>query len=385
MPRRDLETTLPTSPPSPSVQHARASGCLDAFRVLGPDDRDGWLNAWADVMGRDPFGHPDFVAAFSPLGSRPACAVVRDAAGAVALPVALRPLEGGGLEVTSPYGYGGPYETGADDAAACRADRFWAAWTVWCRRSGVVCEALRFSLGSSSARSRWPGMTVDRSTNYVRDLSGGSDAVWADVDRKVRKAVTAARRHGLRVEFDPRGERLADFGRLYGATMDRRGATTAYRLDTGRLAQLVAAMSGSVTFGHVLHGDQVVSTELVLHSPDTAYSFLGGTDPRAFPLRANDLLKHEIAREFAERGATAYVLGGGARPGDGVERYKRSFAPRGGVPFSTGQRVLDHAAYDRLCERAGAEHAARAAGAAHDGHFPAFRVGSGAWAAGAAR
>jgi hypothetical protein len=78
---------------------------------------------------------------------------------------------------------------------------------------------------------------------------------------------------------------------------------------------------------------------------------LGGTLPDAFPLRPNDLLKHEIILWARETGKKAFVLGGGYGSDDGIYRYKKSFAPQGSVPFSVGTRIHDKNVYDHLVER----------------------------------
>jgi hypothetical protein len=62
------------------------------------------------------------------------------------------------------------------------------------------------------------------------------------------------------------------------------------------------------------------------------------------------------------------VLGGGYGADDGIFRYKRSFAPRGLVPFFTGSRILEPELYDELTARVGNT---------RDGaFFPAYREGT---------
>ena len=68
----------------------------------------------------------------------------------------------------------------------------------------------------------------------------------------------------------------------------------------------------------------------------------------------NDLLKHDVIEHAAAGGLSAYVLGGGYAPGDGIFRYKRAFDPTGVVPFMGIQVVADQPHYDAACEVAGA-------------------------------
>ena len=61
------------------------------------------------------------------------------------------------------------------------------------------------------------------------------------------------------------------------------------------------------------------------------------------------------------------MLGGGYEDGDGIFRYKRSFAPHGLVPFFVGRRILDPDLYADLTRRHGGGEAE---------FFPAYREGS---------
>jgi CelD/BcsL family acetyltransferase involved in cellulose biosynthesis len=89
--------------------------------------------------------------------------------------------------------------------------------------------------------------------------------------------------------------------------------------------------------------------------------FLGGTADEA---RADSPFKLVVERmlDQADELGLPLNLGGGLRPGDGLERFKRGFANAGGE-FRTHEVVCDRAAYDRL-----------AAGRAATDFFPAYRA-----------
>jgi lipid II:glycine glycyltransferase (peptidoglycan interpeptide bridge formation enzyme) len=178
----------------------------------------------------------------------------------------------------------------------------------------------------------------------------------------VRKNVKKARRSGVRVEFDDTGARLDDFLRLYLDTLTRREAPERYAFSREFFERIPAPR----VYVHALQGDEVVSSELVLLSEHHAYSVLGGTRSDAFELRPNDLLKWELILWAKEKGKRRFVLGGGYEDGDGIFRYKRSFAPHGLVPFFVGRRVLQPALYAELTERVG--------GGVDPAFFPAYRA-----------
>ena len=174
-----------------------------------------------------------------------------------------------------------------------------------------------------------------------------------------------ARRSEIRIELDETGERLEDFLGLYRHTMERREADERYDFPREYFEGIHRDLAGQFVYAYALAGDRVVSSELVLVSAETVYSFLGGTDRDAFELRPNDLLKHEVILWAKEAGKRRFVLGGGYREDDGIFRYKRSFAPHGLTPFFVGQRVLEPDLYRELTEQ-------RGDGVA-EGYFPAYR------------
>ena len=68
-------------------------------------------------------------------------------------------------------------------------------------------------------------------------------------------------------------------------------------------------------------------------------------------MRGNDLFKHEMITWCRNAGKKAFVLGGGYRGADGIHAFKKSFAPRGEVPFTVGKRTYDAALSQRMSER----------------------------------
>lgn len=328
-------------------------------------DRDAWIalyDAWPD---REVFAHPAYVALFATPTERPLAAFARFGDGWVLYPFILRPLEDGEADLTTPYGYGGPFRHGNADAPA-----FWAAFDAWAASQRVVSEFVRLSLFPEQ-RLAYPGQTEVKLQNVVCSLLPDEDALWSGFDHKVRKNVNKAKRSGVTIEIDTGPERLDEFLRIYETTMDRREARKSYYFSRAFFETIASALQGGYAFLHALVGGRIVSTELALVSAHNVYSFLGGTEEAAFDLRPNDLLKYELIRWAKREGRSRFVLGGGYAPDDGIFKYKRAFAPNGLYPFEVGTRVLDRAAYDELVER---RRAADAAWSPLPGFFPAYRA-----------
>jgi hypothetical protein len=326
------------------VSRALPLQILDAGTIEGYAT---WLGAFRESALQEPMMHPDYTLAFRGADEQALCLLFEDAGGRIMLPLLRRPLPqvlpGESLtDVITPYGYGGPFRDGTPDA-----DAFWDAVDAWATTTGIVTLVARFSLFPDTL-APFRGGVIDVMENVVVDLTRPADRRYAEYEHKVRKNVQRAQREGLRVEIDTTGSRYDAFERVYRGTMERRAASQSFFFDREFFERFHHGLEGSFLYAHVLRDDLIISSELVLASPDRLYSFLGGTDQDYFPLRPNDLLKHEVIAWGAAHGRGSYVLGGGPQAGDGIFRYKRAFDPAGVVPFRIGTRIFLAEQYDVL-------------------------------------
>ena len=82
------------------------------------------MDSWS---GREVFAHPEYLGLHQEVGQRPICAVYRSPEGRVIYPLIIRdlrtcPFWGGEREeiydtISAPYGYGGPFVQGGQDAS----------------------------------------------------------------------------------------------------------------------------------------------------------------------------------------------------------------------------------------------------------------------------
>lgn len=350
------------------------------FSVLRADNSQDvleWTATWKRWPAKEVFAHPNYLRLFESEGEKAYCALFKSDEGTVIYPFFLRKIEpavssdaidGEIYDIASPYGYGGAVvvETGN---GATLAEEFWTYFDAWCRQVHVVSEFARFSLFPESLLD-FPGEVEERQENVIRSLGASAEDLWMDFDHKVRKNVKKALRSGVTVEIDYDGSRFRDFYRIYLQTMDRRAASANYYFQERFFHELHRSLTDQFVYFHAYHEGEVVSTELVLISEQSVYSFLGGTLESAFDKRPNDLLKFEAITWATEQGKKNFVLGGGYAPRDGIFRHKRAFAPHGCVPFRIGRRILNHRIYDALVR-------AKVPGKWRDvpgDYFPAYRA-----------
>ena len=355
-----------------------SEGRFSMLRAAIRAERLRWIELWEKGPDWEVFAHPDYVSLFARSCDRVVCAVLQAEQGCVMFPLIVRPIaterwaatDGCLCDAASPYGYGGPFAWGCSRADA---PAFWMGLTEWARQEAVVCLFARLSLFADQLIP-FEGTVRNNAPNVVRWLDIDEDKLWREYEHKVRKNVNRAILSGLTVEQDEEGRRLTEFLEIYHGTMDRRGAKEGYYFPREFFERICTNLNGQFMFFHALSGDTVVSTELVLVSRQHIYSFLGGTRAEAFQMRPNDLLKHEVILWGRRQGKRAYVLGGGYGGEDGIYRYKLSFAPKGEVPFCTGQIIFDEKAYERLKNaRAAWERRAGGDWSSAPGFFPEYR------------
>jgi hypothetical protein len=353
------------------------------FRILDAGDPSGladWLEMWESWPQREVFAHPNFVALAAEDQQHALCAVGEGQGGRVLYPFILRDLTlepywpsdvASGFDIASPYGFGGPFAWGGISESF--AEAFWSAFDRWAKEKGLVSEFIRFAPFPGEVLP-YPGEREQVLMNVVRDLSLTADAIQTDFEQKVRKNVRKAERSGVMIVRDESGERLEEFLAIYRHTLDRREAGSRYYFSRSYFESIRRDLAGQFMYFHAVHGERVVSTELVLVSEENVYSFLGGTIDDAFALRPNDLLKVAIIRWAQNAGKRRFVLGGGYQMDDGIYRYKLSFAPRGVTPFFVGRRIFAPVMYERLVSNRAVQGRERGeVWTPTPGFFPAYR------------
>jgi hypothetical protein len=325
------------------------------FDLNSSADVKDWLAMWHSWPQREVFAHPEYVRLYAGEHARGQCAVWRSDTVCVLHPFLLRDLadepfwagpRGALFDATSAYGYAGPFAWGEGDRD-CVATEFWAEFRCWALDHQVVSEFVRFSL-FPGAMLRYPGETWTAAAQIIRSLDADEPALWMEFEHKVRTNVRKAVRSAVQIEIDPSGARLGDFLSVYEDTMDRRQALDCYYFGRDFFEQMRQRLPGQFVYFHALVDGQVASTELVLVSEGSVYSFLGGTRKEGFVCRPNDLLKFEIIKWAKQQGKSHLVLGGGYRNEDGIYRYKRGFAPRGHAEYLQGGQIFSGDLYAAL-------------------------------------
>jgi len=257
-------------------------------------------------------------------------------------------------DIEGAYGYNGFISNSASGAFL---STFAEVFSSYCLANRIVAEFTRFNpLLSNHLIARH----LDRKTvnqNIIIDLDRTEEELWAhSYEHAARKNINKAKRSGLRVEIF-RGSEIGQewidiFYRIYIATMDRNTAEASYYWDATFFANISKCLDCNSIFLFTLTAEgNPVSVEVILLSKHHAYSYLGGTLSQYYPERPNNILKHEAILTLKKMGVEKFCLGGGTTPGDGIFKYKQTFAKTGAVDFVIGKKIHDRPAYERLCRQ----------------------------------
>jgi hypothetical protein len=274
--------------------------------------------------------------------------LVEEGASRAAVPLIVRPIPGGDRsDATSPYSYPGaavagePIDPGSVDLAA----------------SGLVSIFVRDRLGDPPAFAS----PTDRSVVLLSDPELPRKSRMSD-RQQIRKNEAAGYEVAMTPGPEASAEELEGFLAVYTETMRVVDAADRYFFDADYFRSLLSFGRSWLVTVRGPEGD-IAASALTAISDGFLHYYLSGTaDAHRRKAPSKNLIV--ACTEHAEELGLPLNLGGGVRPGDGLEEFKRGFANRE-LPFRTHELICDPAAYAEL-----------AAGRPDDGVFPLYRAPS---------
>jgi hypothetical protein len=257
----------------------------------------------------------------------------------------VRPIPGSDrVDAISPYSYPGAKVAGGpvDPVAAGLGE------------SGLVSAFVRDRLGEPTA---FTGAT-DRSVVLVSDPAKPRKSRMSD-RQQIRKNEAAGYELSSLPGPEVTDEALSGFLAVYTETMCTVDATDRYFFDAGYFRTLLASPLTWLLTVTGPEGDCAASGLLVRSDGFIHYYLSGTADAHRRRAPSKNLIA--AATEFAEGMGMPLNLGGGVKPGDGLEEFKRGFA-NAELPFRTHELICDPSAYAEL-----------SAGIDDDGFFPLYR------------
>ncbi len=317
--------------------------------TTSPATADAWRAYLARLPGADIYHTPEYHAAHEANGDGAAlCFVAEDEGDLLLHPFMLRDILGTGWrDIESVYGYSGPLATTLEPA---RLVPIWLAFGDRMKALGVAAEFLRLNPLSENCRVMVGSchMARDRDT-VVLDLSGTPADLWARYPKGHRYEIGTAERHGGIVwELSLDCCIPPELRALYAETMARNGAGGYYQFSDNYFETLRSGLGANLRlFGVQIGGELAAAALFMLHGDRMHYHLAGSR----WSVGANNLLLHHAALWGQQHGYRRLHLGGGRTnsPDDNLFRFKASIS-RGRLPFYTGRRIHNEAAYRQLCD-----------------------------------
>lgn len=287
-------------------------------------------------------------------GAHPVLLVIEDANARVICPLIERPWERS-IDVATHYGFSGFASSGTIPGFA-------DAWLRALTARDYICAAVGSHPALPLPADLPPQEMYYGANAYVLDLRQD----LPDIERKMahghRYALARWRRGPQRIVTD-RKMLATWFLDQYPRMMQRVGAAATYHFSRKTL-ETILKLDDVILFGAQVKG-RIEAVAAFGVTPYTADYLWNASTPTGRD-HSRGLLWAAIER-FATQGVPVLNLGGGIRPGDGLERFKAGFGARP-VPRLWLKQVVRAVPYERLCQQAGASATERS------GFFPAYRA-----------
>lgn len=283
------------------------------------DDRAEWVQVMGDMPPylMDIHYLPEYYwGTARGMGWWPNLAFVRDGSNLAVMPFLVTQDN----RLTTVHNFGGPLATSdhTGQELVLQLDQ-------WAHEAGLMGEVTLCPFMGKRQRSMLRG---DR---HVRD------AIWVDLGRPLdlrgttRRCVEHATREGVTITTHhvPSRQELVPFQRIYWATMARVGAGDRWLYPPGFFYSLFEEMGNQVTLlqAHVPGHSDPEAGAILVHGYGTCYYHWAGSLNQFPRLGVSHLLVRKSIEWARTQGYLHFYLGGGLRPGDGLEVFKRGFSP----------------------------------------------------------
>lgn len=251
-------------------------------------------------------------------------------------------------DFSTPYGYTGTFCS--NDITPETLMTFWIEVQKWQLNNNVVSEFIRFNLFNNTIG--YNGIIHDTMLN-IKGRIISEDEQWKAFDAKVRKNVKRAQREELTSNVYYKiieQVHLDEFYSIYIDTMKRTNAKEFFFYKPESFKYFILNNLELCAICTIYDKGKPISTELLLISDNSVFSFLGGTLADAFEKRPNDYLKFEVINWARSQGFKNYVLGGGYGYEDGIFKYKKAFFPNDVVKYVTGRKIINNEIYLNLVD-----------------------------------
>lgn len=253
------------------------------------------------------------------------------------------------FDITSPYGYAGPY---------CNDNLFFSqgedAFVKYIRTQNILTEFVRYHFLYNKEMRFSKNITNELNRSLVViDLRKDWNSIWMNgMSMNNRNHFRRLDREGYTFEISESDEHLDEFIDMYCLTMKNAGAVESFYFDREYYYRLFNNLPGKIKLARVIKDGVTYSTVIFFMCGKLVHYYLMGRNldypkvPSSIPLYIN------IAKWAQENGMELINIGGGLTnsPDDLLFKFKKSYSKKI-IPFYIGKRIHDYKIYQKIVDK----------------------------------
>lgn len=250
------------------------------------------------------------------------------------------------FDISSPYGYAGPYCSNATFFKEGEHE-----FLGYLKKQDVITEFVRyhFIYNNKMLFSYNINNELNRSL-IVMDLRRDWEDIWTnEISMNNRNYTRKLQKDGYKFEIDDTFNSIEEFIQMYHATMIHANASEQFFFDHSYFIQLVSKLKDKIRLARVTKDNITYSTVLFFISGTISHYYLMGRNLDYPKIPATILLYIEVAKWAKEHGMNFINMGGGATnfSDDALFKFKKNYS-KNTIPFYIGKRIHNRDVYNQL-------------------------------------
>lgn len=260
------------------------------------------------------------------------------------------------FDISSPYGYGGPYiETCTEGKKEQLLNEYKAAFEQFCEENRIICEFVRFHPIVNNGKD----FSLIYNAQCIRQTVGtnleSDDPVTDEFSKGARKCIRRAEREGITWRVTQGPQSISDFVDIYYSTMERDKARDFYFFSPEYFEKCLELFREHILYVEAIYHEKTIAAGFYFCYGSTIHAHLSGTLKEYIHLSPAYIIKYATAVWGKEHGYKLIHYGGGTSnsPEDPLFVFKSKFTKKTFFDFYVGRVVWNRRVYDELVEMTG--------------------------------
>lgn len=257
----------------------------------------------------------------------------------------------GYYDISSPYGYCGPYAT--SEKFLVEAEKL---FILYASKSKFVTEFVRYHfLYNQENKFENQIKNLQNRRVVLLDLKASWEDIWMkEFSSTNRNLVRKLEKEGFTfsISATPEPSAIKSFVSMYNETMKHANADEFYYFPEQYYYDLFQALKGNIYLASVKKDDEIYSSSLFFLESNMVNYYLSARNLNFSKIPAGNFLLSKTVEWAKQQGAYIFNFGGGTTNDekDFLFRYKRNFS-KTETDFYIGKRIHDLSAYEALKDK----------------------------------